>query len=140
MPAATFVAHPKELVTKGKMSLGAVSKLVVRLAEEYGLDGIEVACSRDTADDVHYWTRMVRQYNATVEDVRGSRRRKPLLGASHGSDFHVLAPGRGTGEITMGFGVLDERPQYRRGNLRPQMALSEFMDLLRRRARNNATL
>jgi predicted metal-dependent phosphoesterase TrpH len=140
VPAATFVAHPKELMTKGKMSLGAAGKLVVRLAEEYGLDGIEVACSRDTADDVRYWTKMVEEYNATVEDVRGSKRRKPLLSASHGSDFHVLAPGRATGEITLGFGVLDQRPQYRRGNLRPQMALPEFMDLLRRRARNNATL
>lgn len=140
VPSATFVAHPKELVTKGKMSLGAAGKLVVRLAEEYGLDGVEVACSRDTADDVHYWIKMVEEYNATVRDVRGSRRRKPLLSASHGSDFHVLAPGRGTGEITLGFGVLDQRPQYRRGNLRPQMALPEFMDLLRRRARDNATL
>jgi predicted metal-dependent phosphoesterase TrpH len=140
VPVVTVLAHPKELVTKGKLSLGAVRKLVVTLAEEHGLDGIEVACSRDTADDVRYWKEIVAEYNATVSEARGSRRTLPLLATSHGSDFHVLAPGLATGEITLGFGILDERPQFRRGNLRPQMPISELFELLSRRARGRAGL
>lgn len=140
VPVAAILAHPKELLTKGKMSLGAVRKLVISLAEEHGLDGLEVACSRDTADDVRYWKEIVAEYNATVGEARGSRRREPLLAASHGSDFHVLAPGLATGEITLGFGILDERPQFRRGNLRPQMPLAELLEQLSRRARGHAGL
>lgn len=137
VPVATFVAHPRELLTKGRMSLGAVRKLIRTLAEEHGVDGVEVACARDSEDDVRYWTEIVGEYNASL-DARG--RRKPLLAASHSSDFHVLGPGRGSGEITLGFGVLDSRPQFRRGNLRPQMPLARFMDLLRQRSRENAGL
>jgi predicted metal-dependent phosphoesterase TrpH len=133
VPAATILAHPKELMTKGEMSLGAVRKLVRRLAEERGLDGIEVACARDSEDDIRYWCDIVREYNAEAQAAG----RKPLLAASHSSDFHVLAPGLATGEITMGFGLLDSRPQFRRGNLRPQMALDEFLEQLQRRACEN---
>ena len=138
VPVASFVAHPKELVTKGKMSLGAVRKLLFRLAEEHRLDGLEVACARDTLEDIRYWTQSRDEYNATVTQAKGSRRRKPLLQASHTSDFHVLGPGVATGEITLGFGVLDSRPAFRRGNLRPQMSLGQFMEQLRRRAHENA--
>ncbi len=133
VPAATILAHPKELVTKGGMSLGAVRKLVRQLAEERGLDGIEVNCARDNEDDSRYWCDIVREYNA--EALAAGR--KPLLAASHSSDFHVLGPGLATGEITMGFGLLDSRPQFRRGNLRPQMALDEFLEQLQRRACEN---
>jgi len=138
VPVATFLAHPKELVTKGRKSLGAVRSVVCQLAEERGLDGIEVACARDADGDVRYWSEIVAGYNATVSAARGSKRRKPLLAASHSSDFHVLGPGLATGEITLGFGVLDSRPRFRRGNLRPQMPLSEFLERLSRRARENA--
>jgi predicted metal-dependent phosphoesterase TrpH len=133
VPAVTILAHPKELVTKGEMSLGAVRKLVRRLAEERGLDGIEVNCARDSEDDSRYWCDIVREYNAEAQAAG----RKPLLAASHSSDFHVLGPGLATGEITMGFGLLDSRPQFRRGNLRPQMALDEFLEQLQRRACEN---
>lgn len=133
VPAATILAHPKELVTKGGMSLGVVRKLVRQLAEERGLDGIEVNCSRDSEDDSRYWCDIVREYNAEAQAAG----RKPLLAASHSSDFHVLGPGLATGEITLGFGQLDSRPLFRRGNLRPQMALDEFLEQLQRRACEN---
>ncbi len=135
VPAATVMAHPKELVTKGRLSLGAVRKLVFNLAETYGLDGIEVACARDNETDVLYWLETVKLYNASVGAAVAGR--KSLLAASHGSDFHVLGPGVDTGEITLGFGVLDSRPAYRRGNLRPQMPLDEFLEQLQRRAGEN---
>jgi hypothetical protein len=54
--------------------------------------------------------------------------------ASYSSDFHVLAPGRATGEITLGFGLLDERPEFRHGNLRPQTTPEEFLEAMRHRA------
>jgi len=108
VPAATVMAHPKELVTKGRLSLGA---------------------------DVLYWLETVKLYNASVGAAVAGR--KSLLAASHGSDFHVLGPGVDTGEITLGFGVLDSRPAYRRGNLRPQMPLDEFLEQLQRRAGEN---
>ena len=133
VPAATILAHPKELVTKGGMSLGAVRKLVRHLAEERGLDGLEVACARDSEEDIRYWCDIVREYNAEAQ----ANGRKPLLAASHSSDFHVLGPGLATGEITMGFGLLDSRPQFRRGNLRPRLALDEFLEQLQRRACEN---
>ncbi|MBN2581900.1 MAG: PHP domain-containing protein [Planctomycetes bacterium] len=134
VPTATVMAHPKELVTKGKMSLGAVRKMIFELAEAYGLDGIEVSCARDNEDDIRYWKETVAQYNERVGQGKAT---KPLLAASHSSDFHVLGPGIETGEITLGFGVLDSRPQYRRGNLRPQMPLDEFLEQLQRRANEN---
>ena len=136
VPVATFLAHPKELVTKGKKSLGAASKLIVELARQYRLDGIEVACARDTEDDIRYWKEIVEKYNASVSRS-AARRAKPLLAASHSSDFHVLGPGAKTGEITLGFGILDSRPQFRRGNLCPQMSLEEFLEQLQRRASEN---
>ncbi|HOI55493.1 MAG TPA: PHP domain-containing protein [Phycisphaerae bacterium] len=135
IPAATVMAHPKELVTKGHLSLGAVRKHVFDLADSFGLDGIEVACARDNETDVRYWMETVKLYNASVAE--GGPGRKPLLAASHSSDFHVLGPGVDTGEITLGFGVLDSRPPYRRGNLRPQMPLDEFLEQLQRRAGEN---
>jgi len=58
----------------------------------------------------------------------------PLIVASYTSDFHVLAPGTATGEITLGFGLLDERPEYRRGNLRPQTSPEELLEAMRHRA------
>jgi len=99
-----------------------------------------VACARDSAEDVRYWLEIVDAYNAAPGKSTGRARRKRLLPASHASDFHVLGPGQATGEITMGFGVLDARPQFRRGNLRPQISLAVFMEQLRRRARENAGL
>ncbi|NIA21647.1 MAG: hypothetical protein GWP05_06715 [Anaerolineaceae bacterium] len=137
VPVATILAHPKELVTKGKKSLGAAAKLIMELARQGDLDGIEVACSRDTEDDIRYWKEIVDQYNASLAQ-KPTRRGKPLLAASHSSDFHVLGPGLETGEITLGFGVLDSRPQFRRGNLHPQMPLEEFLEQLQRRANENA--
>jgi predicted metal-dependent phosphoesterase TrpH len=134
VPTATVMAHPKELVTKGRKSLGAVRKLIFELADTYGLDGVEVSCARDAETDVRYWMETVEQYNARVAAGGASKR---LLAASHSSDFHVLGPGIDTGEITPGFGVLDSRPPYRRGNLRPQMPLDEFLEQLQRRANEN---
>ena len=54
--------------------------------------------------------------------------------ASYSSDFHVLAPGLATGEITLGFGLLDERPEFRQGNLRPQTSPEELLEAMRHRA------
>lgn len=140
VPVATFLPHPKELMTKGGMSLGAVRKLVVELAEQRVLDGVEVACARDSEGDIRYWREIVRGWNSVVENEPGVGRKsaKKLLESSHASDFHVLAPGLATGEITMGFGVLDERPAQRRGNLRPQIDLELFLEQLSSRARENA--
>ena len=140
VPAATFLAHPRELVTKGRMSLGAVRRLVFDLADRHGLDGLEVACSRDGDDDIRYWKEIAAEYGAALESrPEKGRKGKQLLEASHSSDFHVLGPGLATGEITLGFGVLDSRPQFRRGNLRPQLQLDEFLEQLRRRAAENAS-
>ncbi|MFW6337119.1 MAG: hypothetical protein ACOC3G_08315, partial [Phycisphaeraceae bacterium] len=138
LPVVSMLAHPRELVTKGKVSLGAVRKLIFRLAEEYGLDGVEVASSRDGAEDVRYWREIVADYNASVAAGERPRGAKPLLESSYASDFHVLAPGLATGEITLGFGLLDSRPRFRRGNLRPQMPIADFFEALRRRAGENA--
>jgi hypothetical protein len=75
-----------------------------------------------------------------VEDLNGRIARKelaapgPLLVASYTSDFHVLAPGTATGEITLGFGLLDERTEFRRGNLRPQTTPEELLEAMRHRA------
>jgi len=140
VPVATFIAHPKELLAKGRMSLGQARKMVFQLARQHGLDGLEVACARDTEDDIRYWKEVVADYDAGLATAAGRGFRKPLLEASYSSDFHVLAPGLATGEITIGFGTLDSRPAMRRGNLRPQMALGEFLEQLRRRANENAGL
>ena len=140
VPVAVFLPHPKELLTKGGMSLGAVQKLITDLAGQRVLDGIEVACARDTEGEIRYWREIVRAWNADVASGAAGKSAKPLLESSHASDFHVLAPGLATGEITMGFGVLDERPPFRRGNLRPQMSLDDFLEQLSIRAVQNAGL
>ena len=131
--AVAILSHPKELVTKGKMTLGRVARTIEYLVEELGLDGVEVGCSRDDEADVRVWLEIVEETNAKIRDGKLSAP-GPLLVASYSSDFHVLAPGRATGEITLGFGVLDERPAHQRGNLRPQTGPEELLEAMRRRA------
>jgi hypothetical protein len=131
--AVAILSHPKELITKGKMSLGAAARTIEYLVDKAGLDGIEIGCARDTPADIRVWREIVEDVNAKIA------RRKlsapgPLLVSSYTSDFHVLAPGTATGEITLGFGVLDERPGYRRGNLSPQTSPEELLEAMRHRA------
>ena len=71
------------------------------------------------------------EWSLTAGDLPGPG---PLLMPGYTSDFHVLAPGRATGEITLAFGLLDERPGHRRGNLRPQTGAEELLEAMRRRA------
>ena len=133
LPAVVILSHPKELVTKGRMTLGQVAETVRYLAEKATLDGVEVGCSRDDASDVRVWNEMIEETSADIAagriDAPG-----PLLVASYSSDFHVLAPGRATGEITLGFGLLDERPGHQCGNLRPQTPADELLEAMRQRA------
>jgi len=131
--AVAILSHPKELITKGKMSLGAVAKTIEYLVEKAGLDGIEIGCARDTEADVRIWREILEDVNAKI--ARGKLAAPgPLLVSSYTSDFHVLAPGAATGEITLGFGVLDERPEHRRGNLSPQTSPEELLEAMCHRA------
>jgi hypothetical protein len=130
--SVAILPHPKELVSKGKMSLGQVARTLEYLVAEAGLDGVEIGCSRDGAEDVAVWREMVEELDGRIAagDLKAPG---PMIVASYSSDFHVLAPGRATGEITLGFGVLDERPGHRRGNLRPQGPPEALVEELRRR-------
>jgi hypothetical protein len=127
------LSHPKELVTKGKMTLGRVAKTIEYLVAEAGLDGVEVGTSRDDEADVRVWLEIVEETSAKIRDGK-LKAPGPLLVASYSSDFHVLAPGLASGEITLGFGVLDERPAFRRGNLRPQTGPEELLEAMRQRS------
>ncbi len=131
--SVAILSHPKELVTKGKMSLGRVARTIEYLAAKAGLDGVEIGCARDTEDDVRIWREIVDDVNAKIAagEIEAPG---PLLVAGYSSDFHVLAPGKATGEITLGYGLLDERPGHRRGNLRPQTGPEELIEAMRRRA------
>jgi len=131
--AVAILSHPKELVSKAKMSIGQVAKTIEYLVAKAGLDGVEVGCSRDTEADCRVWLEIIADLNTRIAagslDAPGQ-----LIVASYSSDFHVLAPGRGTGEITLGFGMLDERPEHRRGNLLPQTSPEELLEAMRHRA------
>ena len=127
------LSHPKELVTKGKMTLGRVARTIEYLAAGAGLDGVEVGTSRDDEADVRVWLEMVEETSAKIREGK-IKAPGPLLVASYSSDFHVLAPGLATGEITLGFGTLDERPGRHRGNLRPQTPPEELIEAMRQRA------
>lgn len=131
--AVTVLSHPKELVTKGRMSLGQVAKTIEYLTAKASLDAVEVGCSRDTQADIRVWREIIDDTNERIAtgDIKAPG---PLLLASYSSDFHVLSPGRSTGEITLGFGLLDERPGHRRGNLHPQTSPEEFLEAMRHRA------
>lgn len=131
--AVVVLPHPRELVTKGKMTLGQVAKTIRYLTAEARLDGVEVGGARDSADDVRLWREMIEDINAEIAGGTLSAP-GPLLMPGYASDFHVLAPGRATGEITLAFGVLDERPGHRRGNLRPQTTPDELLEAMRQRA------
>jgi len=136
--SVAILSHPRELVTKGKMTIGRVAETIEYLTAKAGLDGVEIGCARDTEADVRIWQEIVGDINARIAHGK-VRSAGPLLVASYSSDFHVLAPGRKTGEITLGFGVLDDRPQFRRGNLRPQTAPEEFLEAIRHRAALRST-
>jgi hypothetical protein len=131
--SVAILAHPKDLMTKAKMSLGQVARTIEYLTAKAGLDGVEIGSARDTAGDVRIWMEI-------VADINGKIARKeiaapgPLLVASYASDAHILAPGRISGEFTPGFGVLDGRPDYRHGNLRPQTSPEELLEAMRHRA------
>jgi len=131
--AIAILSHPKELVTKGKMSLGEVARTIEYLVDKAGLDGIEMGCARDTPADIRVWREIVEDVNAKIARKKLSAP-GPLLVSSYTSDFHVLAPGTATGEITLGFGLLDERPEHRRGNLSPQTSPEELLEAMRHRA------
>jgi len=131
--AVAILSHPRELVTKGRMSIGQVAKTLEYLVQKAGLDGIEIGCARDTEADVRVWREIVDDLGASSGKAKAPAP-GPLLVASYTSDFHVLAPGTATGEITLGFGLLDERPEYRRGNLRPQTSPEELLEAMRHRA------
>jgi hypothetical protein len=128
-----ILSHPRELVTKGKMSIGQVAETLEYLVAKAGLDGIEIGCARDTEADVRVWREILEDINRRIA-AGDPASPGPLLVASYSSDFHVLAPGRATGEITLGFGLLDERPEFRHGNLRPQTTPEEFLEAMRHRA------
>ncbi|MBM4080826.1 MAG: PHP domain-containing protein [Planctomycetes bacterium] len=113
------LAHPRELETKGRMRREDVRPFVQELVKRYGLDGLEVNNSRDSAEDTAHWLRMADELDAATN--------RRLVRFSFSSDFHVLAPGTATGEITMAYGVLDERPGHRRGNLRPCTTLTGLL-------------
>jgi len=131
--AVAVLSHPREMVTKGKMSIGQVARTLEHLVAKGGLDGIEIGCARDTEADVRVWREIVEDLNQRIarRDIAAPG---PLLVASYSSDFHVLAPGLATGEITLGFGLLDERPEFRQGNLRPQTSPEELLEAMRHRA------
>ena len=131
--SVAILSHPKELVTKGKMSIGQVARTIEYLVAKTGLDGIEIGCARDTEADVRVWREIVADLNRRI--AQGALAAPgPLLVASYSSDFHVLAPGLATGEITLGFGLLNERPEHRQGNLRPQTSPEELLEAMRHRA------
>ena len=130
----TALAHPRELETKGKMSRPEVEPFVQELVERYGLDGLEVNNSRDTAEHTAYWCAMADRIDAWAE-ARGAGAGHPLVRLSFSSDFHVLAPGAATGEITLGYGVLDERDGHQRGNLRSCTGFEELLYQVRQLAR-----
>ncbi len=121
----TALAHPRELETKGKMPRGDVEPFVANLCGRFGLDGIEVNNSRDTAADSAHWRTI-----ADRIDARGCARH-PLIRFCFSSDFHVLAPGLATGEITLGYGMLDEGPAHRAGNLEACMPFEELLRQMR---------
>jgi hypothetical protein len=131
--AVAILSHPRELVTKGRMSIGQVAKTLEYLVQKAGLDGIEIGCARDTEADVRVWREIVDDLGASSGKAKAPAP-GPLIVSSYTSDFHVLAPGTATGEITLGFGLLDERPGHRRGNLRPQTSPEELLEAMRHRA------
>jgi hypothetical protein len=131
--SVAILSHPKEMVSKGKMSLGKVAGAIEYLAAKGGVDGIEIGTARDGEADVRIWNEITAEINSKIEAGR-IKAPGPLVVASYSSDFHVLAPGRATGEITLGFGILDERAEFRCGNLRPQTGPDELIEAMRRRA------
>jgi hypothetical protein len=121
----SVLAHPRELETKGKMDRAEIKPFVAGLVA-VGLDGIEVACARDEAADVAHW-------NSIADELDKAGPRGPLVRCSFSSDFHVLNPGRAHGEITLGYGLLDE--DHPNGNLQPQGTIEALLSQIESRAR-----
>jgi hypothetical protein len=130
--AVTVLAHPKELVTKGRMEMGQIRDLMRDLVLNYDLDGVEVNNSRDDADDTSRWLQYADEVEREVEAGTGYPRR--LIRFSFSSDFHVLNPGLASGEITMGYGMLDESESHRCGNLSPIGAFDHLWTQMVQRA------
>jgi hypothetical protein len=131
--SVAILSHPKDLMTKAKLSIGQVAKTIEYLTVKAGLDGVEIGSSRDTASDVRIWMEIVADINAKIARKELAAP-GPLLVASYASDFHLMAPGRIAGEFTLGFGMLDQRSDFRRGNLRPQTTPEELLEAMRHRA------
>ena len=121
--------HPKNLVTRARMSIGQVAKTLEYLAAKAGLDGVEVGGPHDTAADVRIWREIVEDLNGRIAR-RKAAAVGPMLVASYASEFRMLA----ADEPMLGFGFMDERPGLRRGNLRPQTSPEELLEAMRHRA------
>lgn len=128
-PCLAALAHPRELLTKGRMSLAEVRAFFLSLAEQESLDGLEVNNSRDSAEDSTAWMDLLDEANR----ARSARNRPPLLGFWFSSDSHMLAPGTASAEFTPGYGRLDEGEAFRGGNLRPRSSWREFERMVRAR-------
>jgi hypothetical protein len=127
--SVAILAHPKDLMTKAKMSLGLVAKTLEYLAAKVGLDGVEVGGPADTAGDVRIWREIVDDLNGRIAR-REVTAAGPLLVSSYASEFRLLAPG----EPVMGLGMLSERQESKMGNLRPQGTPEELLEAMRHRA------
>ena len=122
----SVLAHPKELETKGGMKPNEIRSLLRDLVLQFGLSGVEVNNSRDEREDTLMWLGFAEEVEREAEKVLGHPRR--LIRFSFSSDFHVLNPGLAAGEITMGYGMLNESEPHRSGNLSP---IGTFEDLWR---------
>jgi hypothetical protein len=127
--SVAILAHPKNLVTRAKMSIGQVAKTVEYLAAKVGLDGIEIGGSTDTAADVRIWREIVDDLNARIAQKEAPAI-GPMLTLSYASEFRTLAPG----EPVLGLGLIGERPEARQGNLQPLSAPEELLEAMRHRA------
>ena len=130
----TALAHPRELETKGEMRRDHIEPFVVELLERFGLDGLEVNNSRDSAEDSVFWSRLADRLDAGIRSGAVAAHHA-MVRLCFSSDFHVLAPGLATGEITLGYGMLDESVGHRRGNLSARIEADELLRLVESEAR-----
>lgn len=119
-PSLAVLAHPAELISKGKMSLAEIEELLTDLAINKGIDGMEVNNSRDGEAESEEWLRMWQRVRRQVKLCNNTE----IYAFGFSSDFHVLNPGKEAGEFTLGYGVLDE--DHPQGNLKPPCRWEEF--------------
>ncbi|MGE5580920.1 MAG: PHP domain-containing protein [Bacillota bacterium] len=123
-PVLAVLAHPVEMIGKGRLSLEEIRDYIMDMALNHDLDGIEVRNPRDGEEEAAEWHRDWEMVRRELKAKKG----RDFWGFSFNSDFHILIPRKDSATFILGYGLLDEA--HPEGNGKPDYDWTVFRAML----------